>query len=60
MPQPEKQRWFNWENQATHLGKLNSGSGSVSNLTIRPKLTPPIPLYGKVAIITPPKNLTVI
>lgn len=34
--------WSNLENQATHSGKLNSGSGSVPNLTIRPQPNLPI------------------
>jgi len=58
--QPGKESWFNWENQAIHSEKLNYGSSSVSNSAIRSKPTLPIPLCGKVVIITPPKNLTVI
>lgn len=52
--------WSNLENQAIHSGKLNPDSGSVPNLTIRPKPNLPIPLHGKGEIITPSKNLTVI
>ena len=55
----EEEKGFNWRIKR-HSGKLNSGSGSVSNLAMRPKPTLQFPSGGKAAVIRPPKNPTVI